>query len=198
MTSIIEQLNADSAISQRLKLKGEIEFENHPNTLSDGDEKVASRLQNISLTTSDRFFINSFIASATQKIIVPKNVDQIVVYHKQNNEKIANLIVEYKTAHKLILANIHADLHPMNLDKDVINRQTVPSKEAMAERFEYHSERLVAAAICQCFSYMVDCGLMYEYVCTGEAFIFLQIPENPDTVYYSLFIPNTDVEKTTE
>ncbi|KAI9833703.1 MAG: hypothetical protein M1826_006794 [Phylliscum demangeonii] len=31
---------------------------------------------------------------------------------------------------------------------------------------------------------MIRAGLEYGYVCTGEAFIFLHVPDNPRTVYY--------------
>ena len=58
--------------------------------------------------------------------------------------------------------------------------------------------RLITAVITQIFSYMIRVGLQYGYVCTGEAFIFLKITDDPSTVYYYLSIPNQDVEQTNE
>ena len=58
--------------------------------------------------------------------------------------------------------------------------------------------RLITAVITQIFSYMIRIGLQYGYVCTGEAFIFLKITDDPSTVYYYLSIPNQDVEQTNE
>ena len=194
--SIIKHLYKDQNIAEQLRLEGDVEFENHPNTLGHDDAEVIQRLRDIQLTTPPRASISSSKAS-DQYPTAPKNTDQIVVYHKKDHERIACMIVEYKPAHKLTLANINAGLHPMDPDHEVINNPTEPSTNDTVARFRFNSERLVAAAICQCFSYMVDSGLMYGYVCTGEAFIFLQIPENPETVYYFLSIPNTSVGETT-
>jgi hypothetical protein len=36
--------------------------------------------------------------------------------------------------------------------------------------------RLIAAVVTQIFSYMMDSGVRYGYICTGEAFVFLHIP----------------------
>ncbi|KAJ5847121.1 hypothetical protein N7534_010790 [Penicillium rubens] len=67
-----------------------------------------------------------------------------------------------------------------------------PHKEG--DTFEYHSTRLVAAVVTQIFSYMIDSGLQYGYICTGEAFVFLRIPEDPTVVQYYLCVPNQDVQ----
>lgn len=44
---------------------------------------------------------------------------------------------------------------------------------------------------------MVSAGLEYGYVCTGEAYVFLQVPEDPTTVHYYLSVPNRDVGERT-
>ena len=44
---------------------------------------------------------------------------------------------------------------------------------------------------------MVQAGLEYGCICTGEAFIFLRVPHNPKTVYYFLSVPKGDVGETT-
>jgi hypothetical protein len=56
-----------------------------------------------------------------------------------------------------------------------------------------HFHRLIAAVITQAFSYMVKIGLEYGCVCTGEAIIFLRVPDDPTTVHYFLSVPKGDV-----
>lgn len=81
----------------------------------------------------------------------------------------------------------------MNLPEDVINRPTIPTDPE--EKFVYHSEWLVWAALTQTYSYMIESGLEYSYLTTGEAFIFLWIKENePHTLYYHLAEPNIEAE----
>lgn len=52
----------------------------------------------------------------------------------------------------------------------------------------------MTAIITQLFSYMIEMGVQYGYICTGEAFIFLKIADDPSSVYYYLSIPNRDVD----
>jgi hypothetical protein len=108
------------------------------------------------------------------------------------------MAIEYKPSHKLSVYNLRAgllraDSGSMNLPEDVINRPTIPTNPE--EKFIYHSEWLVAAALTQTYSYMVEDGLEYSYLTTGEAFVFLQIKEaEPHTLYYHLAEPNTEAE----
>jgi tRNA A-37 threonylcarbamoyl transferase component Bud32 len=55
--------------------------------------------------------------------------------------------------------------------------------------------RLVTAIITQIFSYMIQMGLQYGFVSTGETYIFLKIADDPSTVYYYLSIPDQDMEQ---
>jgi hypothetical protein len=57
--------------------------------------------------------------------------------------------------------------------------------------------RLVAVIITQAYSDMVRSGLEYGCVCTGEAYIFLRVPDDPKTVYYFLSVPKGDAGETT-
>ena len=79
-----------------------------------------------------------------------------------------------------------AGLHQMDLARDVIDQE--------GDTFEFYATRLVAAVVTQMFSYMIDSGVRYGYICTGEAFVFLYISKNdPTIVQYFLCIPNQDV-----
>lgn len=99
--------------------------------------------------------------------------------------RIAAFIIEYKASHKLHLGCIYESLQDMNLEEVVYYSKTDGPKD--------NFRRLVAAAITQAFSYMVRAGLEYGYVCTGEAFIFLWVPDYPEAVYYFLSVPEGDV-----
>ena len=41
---------------------------------------------------------------------------------------------------------------------------------------------------------MIDSGVQHGYIYTGEAFVFLHIPEDPTLVQYYLCVPNQDVQ----
>lgn len=58
----------------------------------------------------------------------------------------------------------------------------------------YHSEWLVGAALTQTYECMVENGLEYSYLTTGEAFIFLQIMEAEQRTLYYYAEPNTEAE----
>ena len=52
------------------------------------------------------------------------------------------------------------------------------------------------AVATQTFHYMIENGLKYSYITTGEAFVFLRIEENdPTTLYYHVAVPNDDVSE---
>ncbi|KAL2256946.1 hypothetical protein VTK26DRAFT_865 [Humicola hyalothermophila] len=40
---------------------------------------------------------------------------------------------------------------------------------------------------------MVGKGIQYGYICTGQVFVFLHIPDDPAIVYYYVCVPNQDV-----
>jgi hypothetical protein len=77
----------------------------------------------------------------------------------------------------------------MDLLKDVINQPTIPID--LREKFIYRLEWLVVAALTQIYRYMVENGLVYSYLTTSEAYVFLYIIEfKPHTLYYYLVKPN--------
>ena len=59
----------------------------------------------------------------------------------------------------------------MNLLEDVVNRPTIPTN--LKEKFIYYLEWLVAAALTQTYSYIVENSLKYNYLTIREAYIFL-------------------------
>ncbi|ORX95075.1 hypothetical protein BCR34DRAFT_629093 [Clohesyomyces aquaticus] len=114
--------------------------------------------------------------------------NQFCVYNTsiQNREsRMAAYITEYKPPHKLPLGCIYEGLEDMELDEVVWCRET----DTPRDRFR----RLIAAVITQAFSYMVKLGVEYGCVCTGEAIVFLRVPNDPRTVHYFLSVPKGDV-----
>jgi hypothetical protein len=162
-------------------------FENHANTLADTNEEVQQSLQNLRLSRRQQ--------APNSKA---KDSDQICVYKETNGRRSVCMVIEYKPSHKLSVYNLRAgllraDSGSMNLLEDVINRPTIPTSPE--EKFIYHTEWLVAAALTQTYGYMVEDGLEYSYLTTGEAFVFLQIKEaEPHTLYYHLAEPNTEAK----
>ncbi|KAH8165240.1 hypothetical protein CIB48_g3011 [Xylaria polymorpha] len=203
VTSIIERLYNQRTLQRTFGLKGSVQFENHANTLSpetDLEEGIGSmtvsgaqrrrsprlqaRAQNNSL---DRPEAVPAPRARTVRSSRPR-ADQFCVYNTsiQNREtRIAAYITEYKPPHKLPLGCIYEGLEDMELDEVVRCRET----DTPRDRFR----RLIAAVITQAFSYMVKLGVEYGCVCTGEAFVFLRVPDDPRTVHYFLSVPKGDV-----
>lgn len=95
--------------------------------------------------------------------------------------------VEFKALYKVTIPELVAGLHQMDLARDIINQE--------GDTFEFYTTYLVTAVVTQIFLYMIDSGVQYGYICTGEAFVFLYIPnDNPTVVQYFLCIPNQDVQ----
>ena len=209
ISSIVEQLYNHPALREKFHLKGSVRFENHANTLR-RERQMEDDMQDLGLSgsgkrRSPRLLAQSAkpseaadltaVATASTRISIRPRADQFCVYNISSDtqggpeDHIPALISEFKPPHKLKLGYIYEGLCDMELDEVVCYRK--------ADSLREHSRRLVAAVITQAFSYMVQAGLNYGYVCTGEAFIFLRVPIDPTTVYYYLSVPKGDVGETT-
>ncbi|KAK6843984.1 hypothetical protein PG987_004844 [Apiospora arundinis] len=103
-------------------------------------------------------------------------------------------INEYKAPHKITPQHLRVGLRSMDIYKEVVNRATIPTAADPEALFQYHSERLVAAAITQTFHYMIEGGLEYGLVTTGEAIVFLKVDwSDPTTLLYHLAEPRAEV-----
>ncbi|KAJ9634891.1 hypothetical protein H2199_008755 [Coniosporium tulheliwenetii] len=120
------------------------------------------------------------------------NADQFCIYElADGGQRTPVVLIEYKAPHKFPLAEIVA-----GLDGDIRPAEEVINKEG--DDFEFLSKSLVAAVITQLFSGMIGKGVQWGYICTGEANIFLHIPDDPAMVYYHLSIPGSDVQEDDE
>ncbi|TGO45984.1 hypothetical protein BCON_0352g00100 [Botryotinia convoluta] len=190
VASIISHLQSLDSMQNEFNIGNGIFFDNHPNTLSDTEEEVSQRLKNLQPFTPNR----------STPSFGGLRADQICVYtiakDKDTIRKLA-FVVEYKAPHKLNLASLRFGLREMDI-KSVIDCCLVPPAKVRGidnpEHFQYHADRLVASAITQTFSYMIQGGTQYAYITTGEAFVFLHVPlDDPGTIYYHLVEPENDV-----
>ena len=62
----------------------------------------------------------------------------------------------------------------------------------IVEGFAFASRALATAIVTQLLSYMIGTGIQYEYISTGQAFVFLHIPDGPSIVNYYVTVPDSD------
>jgi len=82
-------------------------------------------------------------------------------------------ISEYKPPHKLTTPHLRLGLRPMNIYKEVVKRKTIPTSVDPDARFQYFAERLTASTLTQTYHYMIEGGLEYILLTTGETIVFL-------------------------
>ncbi|KAI1392793.1 uncharacterized protein F4822DRAFT_426001 [Hypoxylon trugodes] len=181
---IFDRLKTLQEVKNLFDIGDGIVFENHPNAISDTNEEVCQR-HTTPPPPRD---------SASSRL----RADQICVYKHNNTgslERSIAYIVEYKAPHKLTLQHLRLGLRQMDIIDEVVNRPTIPTAQNPEERFQYHADRLVASAVTQTFHYMIEAGLDYSYLTTGEAIVFLHINwADPGTLYYHLAEPSSEVQ----
>ncbi|KAL5113487.1 hypothetical protein ACEQ8H_008623 [Pleosporales sp. CAS-2024a] len=192
VASIIKQLYRQPALRRKFGLKGSVQFENHANTLSPETDLSVPGAQRRSPRLQARAQDNSATPRVGPTPPPRPRADQFCVYNTNSQHietRIPVYITEYKAPHKVSLGCIYEGLEDMKLRHVVTCRSTDTPR--------HHFRRLMAAIITQAFSYMVQLGVAYGCVCTGQAFIFLHIPDDPKTVYYFLSVPSGDVGEAT-
>ena len=204
---ILEHLYANPYLRQKYNLRGLVQFENHGNTLTPEveleEDMQQMRISERGRRRSPRFLereqaheTTKAAASSTSlplaeslKFARPR-ADQFCVYNvpddlSNTGSRTAIFITEYKPPHKLTLSHIYEGLEDMRVENVIVSKDTDGSKE--------RCRRLLAAVITQAFSYMVLAGLEFGCIRSGEASIFLRVPEDPRTAYYFLSVPKNDV-----
>ncbi|KAF3000593.1 hypothetical protein E8E15_000234 [Penicillium rubens] len=144
-----------------------IQFSNHTNSLNDNDaiESDTSQPSSVHDPRPDQFCI-----------------------HRVDDRTITLLTtVEYKPPHKLPVVTLRMGLRPMDLWKDMVKSNKIPtSKEA---KLRYNAERLVCSAIVQEYHVMIQEGLEFSYVTNGIARVLLRVPhDDPSTLTTSCVI----------
>ncbi|ORY62604.1 uncharacterized protein BCR38DRAFT_459064 [Pseudomassariella vexata] len=180
---IFDQLRGVDKVRREFQVGDGIIFKNRLNTINDIDKEG---IQRQAPSTPDQ--------GRSSGQIRP---DQICVYRADDgpsSKRTMLYVTEYKAPHKLIAPHLRAGLHPMNIFKDVVNRKTIPTAADPEARFQYHAERLAAAALSQTYDYMIKGGLEYGVLTTGEAIVFLKMDwDTPETLFYHLAEPVPEV-----
>ncbi|KAH9437200.1 hypothetical protein MCOR02_000856 [Pyricularia oryzae] len=163
--TIIDQLKQVEGVRSAFDLGNGIIFENHPHAISDLSEEVVYRdtPSTPPATPNHSLDLNRL------------RPDQICVYRSNNagsETRTMIYISEYKPPHKLTAPHLRLGLRPMNIYKEVVNRKTIPTSIDPDGRFQYHAERLTAAAITQTYHYMIEGGLEYGLLTTVRRLCF--------------------------
>ena len=126
------------------------------------------------------------LAGDAEKIFLDTWRDKIFIRKTDKDAKQLIVVIKYKPPHKLSIEMLKAGLKDLN-PLDLIHRVKIPKDEPVS--FVHNSETAVAIVISQVYTYMIDNGIQYAYMKTGEAFVFLCTRE-PDrkTLYYHLSI----------
>jgi len=185
VAAIMDELKKVDEFRSAFDIGKGIIFENHPNAISDAAEEVVVREAELSppQTPGHGLDLNQL------------RPDQICVYRSDDepSKRIMIYISEYKAPHKLTALHLRLGLQPINIYEEVVNRKTIPTSADPDGRFQYHAERLTAAALTQTYHYMIVGGLEFGLLTTGEAVVFLKIDwEEPDTLYYHLAEPKSE------
>ncbi|KAK8010338.1 hypothetical protein PG990_009303 [Apiospora arundinis] len=184
--AILEQLKVEE-VGSVYQIGDGIIFENHPHAISDIAEEVVAR----EIPASPPQTPNH------RRDLHQLRPDQICVYRDDSSTSALRTMVyvcEYKPPHKLTAPHLRVGLRAMNIYKEVVNRKLIPTSADPNARFQYHAERLVASAITQTYHYMMQSGLEYGLLTTGETIVFLKVDwAEPQTLYYHLAEPGPEV-----
>ncbi|OHE90489.1 hypothetical protein CORC01_14217 [Colletotrichum orchidophilum] len=187
---LIDEVYNNEQLRSKFGLQGTVTFESHTN-LGQTDDTVSEAMEHMSIEREHTTAATSASMSPSRK---PRRrargkgnrADQFCIYRTSDGRNFPAVAIEYKAPHKLrcdeVVTGLESEIRP---ERDIINKD--------GEGFTFASRSLAAAVVTQLFSYMIGKGIQYGYVCTGEAFVFLHIPDDPTTVYYSVHVPNLDV-----
>ncbi|KNB14025.1 hypothetical protein FOXG_12586 [Fusarium oxysporum f. sp. lycopersici 4287] len=194
--AIIQQLKQVEEVSRAFQIGDGVVFENHPHALSDAAEEVVER-ETPSTPPPPPPPPPPPQTPDHRRDLKQLRPDQICVYRSDNTLSSRRTMVyvsEYKPPHKLTAPHLRLGLRAMDIHKEVVNRRTIPTSVDPDARFQYHAERLTASAITQTYHYMIESGLEYGLLTTGEAIVFLKVDwDEPETLYYHLAEPGPEV-----
>lgn len=181
---LVREAYSDPQLRHRLGLRGTVTFESHTNL--GNDQTISESLEKLSIDGEDEASTAPILKGRRKARGKGNRADQFCVYRSSDGSNIPSVAIEYKAPHKLrrdeIVTGLESEIRP---ERDIINKD--------GEGFVFASKKLATAVITQLFSYMVGKGIQYGYLCNGEVFVFVHIPDDPSIVYYSVCVPNLDV-----
>jgi len=171
---LFEEVGKDEGLTRLLGVGGRITFENQASFRNEEVEKLSNTMNKLKVSGD-----KSSRARNTR-------ADQFCVLRNSSDGSARPIVaVEYKAPHKLTIKEIPTGLTgEIRPERDVIDKNE--------DSFAFRCKNLLAAVITQLFSYMIDKEVQYGYICTGEAFIFGYIPDDPTSFHYSVNIPGED------
>lgn len=198
--SIIENLREFKDLRKEFNIRGSINFFNHKNTMSS-----AAEVEEAKAYSQDRLHTPPSPPPKTipseqeseEENKSPKGhqgtaADIFCIYNIDNTGyNIPVLVAEYKAPHKVSLEEIYQGLSEMDLNE--VTTAELNDKMTAMEKITTLCTQIIAALVTQAFSYMIGLGVQYGYVCTGQAFIFLFVEDDPRICNYFLSVPSRDV-----
>ncbi|EEH41454.1 hypothetical protein PAAG_03017 [Paracoccidioides lutzii Pb01] len=194
---IVDRITENEVLREALGLRGSVTFESHTNMGHPEENSLSEGVRQMSISPAIETRSSTKGIGKSQKRKEEPNsgtggqADRFCIYRQEGDEHIPAIAIEYKAPHKLTQADMAT-----GLTKEIRPAQDVIGQDS--DDVEFCCRRLVAAVTTQLFSYMVRKGVRYGYVCTGEAFIFVYIPDDPSSVQCALCRPELDVKATGE
>ncbi|PGG97412.1 hypothetical protein AJ80_09703 [Polytolypa hystricis UAMH7299] len=195
--AIVDRITEDESLREVFGLRGSVTFESHTNLGHPLENSLSEGFAKMSIDPATETAPSAKGKGRSRKkkeepaTVTGGQADCFCIYQQDGNEHIPAIAIEYKAPHKLTQAEM-----TMGLREEIRPAQDVISQES--DDVTFCCRRLVAAVITQLFSYMVCKGVHYGYVCTGEAFIFVYIPDNLSSVQCALCILDQDVKGTSD
>ncbi|EKG09409.1 hypothetical protein MPH_13560 [Macrophomina phaseolina MS6] len=192
--NIVDEIFNDETLREKLGLRGRVSFQSHTNLGQSDTTTVDEAMERMSIT--DTFRGNQRAASARPATSEQRGkgggrADQFYIYRQEDGPSSPAVAIEYKAPHKLTRGVITAGLNGTIVPGwDVIDKE--------GNSVEFFSKWLLAAVVTQYFSYIIDKEVQYGYLFTGDAIVFLQIPDDPITVHYYISIPGVDAQQDDE
>ncbi|EFW22030.1 hypothetical protein D8B26_002124 [Coccidioides posadasii str. Silveira] len=186
---VVDEVYKNDSLRRELRLAGSVTFESHINLgVSKQGPSLEDQMEKLSIEPNPSAGKSRPCRQDEENTPLIGQADRFCVYRRGDDGDVPAIAIEYKAPHKLtcdeIMTGLSGEIQPA---RDVIDKEENTT--------EFYSRRLVTVVITQLFSYMVGKGVRNGYVCTGEVFIFLHIPEDPSIVQYALCVPNQDVRE---
>jgi tRNA A-37 threonylcarbamoyl transferase component Bud32 len=171
---IFDEVGKDERLRRALDIDGRITFENQASFRNEEREELSKSMGKLKVSGDKPSRARNTRA------------DQFCVLRSSSDGSARPVLaIEYKAPHKLNIKEI-----PIGLQGEIRPERDVIDKDD--DSFAFRCKNLLAAVVTQLFSYMIDKEVQYGYICTGEAFIFGHIPDDPTSFHYSVNIPGTD------
>ncbi|KAI8681715.1 hypothetical protein NCS55_00424200 [Fusarium keratoplasticum] len=132
------------------------------------------------------FVIDAFGAAYDRRMSFPCTPGSSVGQPSVQQEIVC--VVDWVLPHMLTASRLRVGLREMDVYEEVANRESMlPACQYSTARFRYHAEKLTACALTDAYGQMIEEGLEYGLVTTGEATVFLKLDwDEPGALYYHL------------